>query len=76
MIKGLEENIISITGIKLKETSMRHVIFEWCIPKNEVLSYVLNHPNEFDSQYVAMLRKFAQDKLEKIEDYMVEDKII
>jgi hypothetical protein len=73
MIKGLEENIISITGIKLKETSMRHVIF---VPKNEVLSYVLNHPNEFDSQYVAMLRKFAQDKLEKIEDYMVEDKII
>ena len=52
------------------------VNFEWCIPKQEVVNYILSHPNEFDKDYVIMLRKFAQDKLEKIEDYMVEDKII
>jgi len=52
------------------------VNFEWCIPKQEVVKYILSHPNEFDKDYVIMLRKFAQDKLEKIEDYMVEDKII
>lgn len=51
------------------------VTFEWCIPSKEVLSYVLNHPHEFDSKYVAMLRKYCQDKLEKLSDYLVGDKI-
>lgn len=52
------------------------VTFEWCIPKKEVLSYILNHPHEFDVNYVHMLKKYTQDKLEKIEDYMVEGRAI
>ncbi len=52
------------------------VTFEWCIPKKEVLTYILKNPHEFDSNYVTMLKKFTQDKLEKIEDYMVDGKVI
>jgi len=52
------------------------VTFEWCIPKEEVLKYILSNPNEFDKSYVAMLRKYAADKLESIEDYLVGDKVI
>ena len=51
------------------------VKFEWCIPKKEVLSYILANPNEFDVNYVAMLRKFTEDKLEKFEDYLVDGKV-
>jgi len=51
------------------------VKFEWCIPKKEVLTYVLKHPNEFDPKYVAMLRRYTADKLENIEDYLVDGKI-
>lgn len=53
-----------------------NVKFEWCIPKKEVLSYILNNPNEFDKDYVTMLRKYSLDRLEKIEDYMVDGKAI
>lgn len=52
------------------------VTFEWCIPKKEVLSYILSHPNEFDKDYVSMIRRYCEDKLEKIEDYLVNDKVI
>lgn len=52
------------------------VTFEWCIPTKEVLTYILNNPNKFDPSYVRMLRKYSLDKLEKIEDYMVEGKVI
>lgn len=51
------------------------VKFEWCIPKKEVLTYILNNPNEFEKGYVAMLRKYVSDKLEKLSDYVVGDKI-
>lgn len=51
------------------------VNFEWCIPKKEVLTYILAHPNEFDKDYVNMLRKFATDKIEKLEDYVVDGEI-
>lgn len=50
------------------------VTFEWCIPKKEVLTYILSHPNEFDVDYVRMLRKYSLDKLEKLDDYVVTDK--
>ena len=50
------------------------VTFEWCIPKKEVLTYILKHPNEFDSNYVTMLRRYATDKLEHISDYLVKGK--
>jgi len=52
------------------------VKFEWCIPKQEVLNYILKHPNEFDANYVTMLKKYCQDKLEKIEDYLVDGKVV
>lgn len=52
------------------------VKFEWCIPKKEILSYILANPNEFDVQYVAMLRRYCQDKIEKIEDYLVDGKVV
>lgn len=52
------------------------VTFEWCIPKKEVLTYILKNPREFDVNYVRMLRKYALDKLEKISDYMVNEKIV
>lgn len=47
------------------------VIFEWCIPKKETLSYILKHPHEFDSDYVRMLMDYMRDKLDRIEDYAV-----
>jgi hypothetical protein len=52
------------------------VKFEWCIPKKEVLAYILKNPQEFDVNYVRMLKSYCKDKLEKIEDYMVGDKVI
>jgi len=52
------------------------VTFEWCIPKKEVVNYILKNPNEFDVDYVRMLRKYCSDKLENIEDYLVKDKIL
>ncbi len=48
------------------------VTFEWCIPKKETLSYILNNPQEFDINYVKMLKKYATDRLEKLSDYLVE----
>jgi len=35
----------------------------------------LSNPSKFDAKYVAMLRRYCADKLEKIEDYQVEGKI-
>jgi hypothetical protein len=52
------------------------VTFEWCIPKKEVLTYILANPNEFDVNYVAMLKRYVGDKLEKIEDYLLDGKIV
>lgn len=52
------------------------VKFEWCIPKKEALAYILSHPNEFDVNYVRMLRKYCEDKLEKIEDYLFDGKVV
>jgi len=52
------------------------VTFEWCIPKKEIVHYVLLNPNEFDPAYVRQLRAYVKDKIEKIEDYMVDGKVI
>jgi hypothetical protein len=45
------------------------VNFQWCIPKKEIVKYILSHPNEFDKDYVIMLKKYCQDKIEKLDDY-------
>jgi hypothetical protein len=47
------------------------VKFEWCIPSKEVLSYILANPNEFDKDYVIMLRKYCRDKIETLDDYKI-----
>lgn len=52
------------------------VTFEWCIPKRQILQYILDNPHKFDVKYVQMLRKYMSDKLEKIEDYLIKDKIL
>lgn len=52
------------------------VNFEWCIPKKEVLTYILKNPNEFDAEYVNMLRKYLVDKLENASDYVVNGKLV
>ena len=51
------------------------VKFEWCIPNKETLKYILDNPNKFDVKYVDMLRRYCADKLEKLEDYLVNSKI-
>lgn len=52
------------------------VNFEWCIPKKEALNYILSNPNEFDKDYVRMLRRFVSDKIENISDYIYKGEII
>ena len=52
------------------------ITFEWCVPKKEVLAYILANPHEFDVNYVAMLRKYCQDKLETVDDYIVNGKVV
>lgn len=52
------------------------VTFEWCVPKKEVLAEVLNNPNDYDPEYVNMLRKYTQDKLERIDDYVFNGNVI
>jgi hypothetical protein len=52
-----------------------NVKFEWCIPNKETLNYILANPSKFDAKYVAMLRKYCADKIDKIEDYMIGGKI-
>lgn len=56
-------------------TNMNEIKFEWCIPKKEVIGYILKHPEEFDKDYVRMLRLYTEDKLERIEDYLIDGKI-
>jgi len=51
------------------------VNFEWCVPKKEVLAYILKNPHEFDINYVRMLKKYVQDKLETLSDYLVDGKV-
>lgn len=56
-------------------TNMNEIKFEWCIPKKEVIGYILKNPHEFDPNYVKMLQMYTNDKLDKIEDYMIDGKI-
>ncbi len=57
-------------------TNMNEIKFEWCIPKKEVIGYILANPHEFDADYVKMLKMYVEDKLDKIEDYLVDGKLI
>lgn len=51
------------------------VTFEWCIPRKEVVQFILKHPHQFDKNYVTMIKKYCADKMEKLSDYMVDNKI-
>ena len=52
------------------------VKFEWCIPSKEVLNHILKNPSQFDPSYVRMLRNYARDAIETIDDYMMDGKVI
>ena len=56
-------------------TDYDYVKFEYAIPKAETLNYILSNPDQFDKDYVTMLRNYVADKIDKIEDYMIKDKI-
>lgn len=56
--------------------NMDKVTFLWCIPSRETMNYILSNPNEFDENYVNMLRRYSQDNLESLEDYQVKGEII
>lgn len=45
------------------------VKFEYAIPKKEVFNYILANPQKFDKDYVDMLIRYRDDKLDKSEDY-------
>jgi hypothetical protein len=56
-------------------TNYSKIDFEWCIPKKEIVAYILKHPHEFDINYVKLLKKYIEDKIEKLDDYLVDGKI-
>jgi len=48
---------------------------EYSIPKKQTIKYILANPDMFEKSHVEMLRKYVQDKLETLDDYLVGDKI-
>lgn len=52
------------------------VTFLWCIPKQEIVKYVLANPNKFDADYVRQLQAYTRDRIEKISDYLVDGKVM
>ncbi len=65
----------NVTLLPLDVTNYDQIRFEWCIPQKSTLSYILANPHEFDKSYVKMLRDFCNDKIDKIEDYIINGKI-
>jgi len=57
-------------------TNMNEIKFEWCIPKKEIIGYILANPHEFDANYVKMLQMYVDDKMDKIEDYMIDGNVV
>ncbi len=56
-------------------TNYDKIQFEWCIPTKEVMAHILANPNQFDKKYVKMLRDYCKDKIEKLEDYVLDGKV-
>ncbi len=44
-------------------TDYDHIKFEYAIPKAETLNYILANPDQFDKEYVKMLRKYVGQEL-------------
>ena len=57
-------------------TDYDHVKFEYAIPKKETLNYILANPDKFDKEHVKMLQRYCNDKIDKIEDYIIQGKIV
>jgi hypothetical protein len=57
-------------------TNYSNIKFEWCVPQRETMKYILDNPTKFDPGYVSMLRKLVSDKFEKLEDYVINEKVI
>lgn len=57
-------------------TNYDQVKFEWAIPKKETLNYILHNPHMFDKDYVKMLKDYVEDRIDKVEDYLVEGKAV
>lgn len=51
------------------------VTFEWCIPRKEIVHHILLNPNQFDPDYVRQIRGYVKDRIDKIEDYMIDGKL-
>lgn len=56
-------------------TNLNEVKFEWCIPDKNTVRAILANPQNFDRDYVAMIRAYTKDKLENLEDYVVDGKV-
>lgn len=52
------------------------VTFQWCIPRQEILSYVLANPEKYDVNYVRSLRAYVKGNIENISDYMTDGEVI
>lgn len=45
------------------EPKNSRLIFQWCIPRQETMIYVLKNPTKFDPNYVRMLLKYQKGEL-------------
>jgi hypothetical protein len=50
--------------------------FEYAIPKASTLKYFLENPDKCEKNHLEMLKKYVQDNLEKVEDYLVDGRIV
>lgn len=56
-------------------TNMNEVKFEWNVMSDELTNYVLANKPMFHDHTVAMAKAYKEDKLEKLDDYLVDGKI-
>lgn len=57
-------------------TNMNEVKFEWNVMSKEMTGFVLANKPMFHEQTVQNAQKYTADKIEKLEDYVVDGKII
>lgn len=57
-------------------TNMNEIKYEWNVMSEEMTAFVLANKPKFHEQTVAMAKSYKEDKIDKIEDYMIGDKVI